>query len=603
MEVVEDREQRVRILLEFGQAQYHHAGREEATALLIEAGALARTLDDPVLLARVALIVYRARQVETTHSVDAAELLRDAHRKLIGEPAADAPVGTLVADLITATETIARRGQDDEALTFSLWARHDTTWGPGTAATRAALTAEIRDVARRTGDRETELLATSLRWVALLELGDPHYNEELATFVKVDQHSDATRHHLAATVDSGIIAAFRGDFAEADEQFVVLGDSSAPNHAEFGYMGHHLRWSRLLLQGRFAEADTLLDGLAPVDYPYHELLRAITAAERGDTATAVRLTAGIEAAAIRYPRPVSPLWLRLRAQAAAASADPQRCDAARAALAPHRGEWMVGLFGCDISGPVDHWLALLDAAQQRWDDAIAGFTAARDSADRLGSRPWSLLARTGLANALAGRGHPSDAATLAALRATTAEQAAALGMTQVLHRLAEPAHSDAAEQTATARQVVAPGQATAVAPAGEGYEFRRDGPVWRLAYAAAWSTCPTPRACTTCTCCSADRAATYRRSSCSTRRPGRSWPPPAGWAATRSSTTRRRPATGGTWPAWTTRSTGPPHATTSGRWPRWTPSGARCSTSCAPRRGWPAGAVAWATRPSAPARR
>ncbi|WP_433356470.1 ATP-binding protein [Micromonospora saelicesensis] len=514
LEVVEDREQRVRILVEFGEAQYHHAGREEATALLTEAGMLARTLDDPVLLARVALIVNRARQVEIAFSIEAAELVREAYRRLIGEPDANASVGTLVADLITATETIARRGQDDEALTFSLWARHDTTWGLGTAATRAALTAEIRDVARRTGDRETELWATSLRWVALLELGDPRFVEEFTTFVNADRQGDLTRYRMAASVDSAIIAAFRGDFAAADERFADLTDVADPSHAEFGFMGHHLRWSRLLLQGRVDEADTLLDALAPIDYPYQELLRAITAAERGDAESAIRLTAGIEAANIRYPRPVSPLWLRLRAQAAAASADPQRCDAARAALAAHRGEWTVGLFGCDISGPVDHWLALIDAAQARWDDAIAGFTAARDSADRLGSRPWSLLARTGLANALAGRGHPGDTATATALRAAAVQEATALGMTQVLHRLAAPTAPDAdlpdqavvSVQAAGSGQVVAPGQAVAsgqvadsgravgsgqvvapgqaapVATAIEGYEFRRDGPVWQLAY-------------------------------------------------------------------------------------------------------------------------
>ncbi|MGW0212788.1 ATP-binding protein [Micromonospora chokoriensis] len=497
LEVVEDPVQRVRILVEFGEAQYHHAGRDEATTLLTEAGALARTLDDPVLLARVALIVNRARQVETAHSVEAAELVREAYQRLIGEPAADASVGTLVADLITATETIARRGQDDEALTFSLWARHDTTWGLGTATARVALTAEIREVARRTGDRETELWATALRWVALLELGDPHFNEEFTTFVGADrQGDDRSRHQMAAAVDSGIIAAFRGDFAEADARFTDVIDVSDPSHAEFGFMGHHLRWSRLMLQGRFAEADTLLDGLAPIDYPYQELLRAITAAERGDGETATRLTAGIEAADIRYPRPVSPLWLRLRAQVAAASADPQRCDAARAALAPHRGEWMVGLFGCDISGPVDHWLALVDCAQERWDDAIAGFTAASASAERLGSRPWSLIARAGLVTALAGRGHPGDAAAVAALHRSTASEATALGMTQVLHQLAASAgtlvdvagsgHPVTAGQAVGLAEAVGAGQAVAsvqVAPAIAGYEFRRDGPVWQLAYA------------------------------------------------------------------------------------------------------------------------
>ncbi|MEU1239913.1 AAA family ATPase [Micromonospora parva] len=503
LEVVDDREQRVRILVEFGETQYHHAGREEAIALLTEAGVLARTLDDPVLLARVALIVNRARQVEVAFSVEAAELVREAYRRLIGEPAADASVGTLVADLITATETIARRGQDDEALTFSLWARHDTTWGLGTAAARAALTAEIRDVARRTPDRETELWATALRWVALLELGDPGFIGEFTTFVNADRHGDPTRYRIAASVDSAIIAAFRGDFAEADERFADITDIADPSHAEFGFMGHHLRWSRLLLEGRFAEADTLLDGLAPTDYPYRELLQAITAAERGDDETAVRLTAGIEAAAVRYPRPVSPLWLRLRAQAAAASADPQRCDVARAALAPHRGEWMVGLFGCDISGPVDYWLALIDAAQGRWDDAVAGFTAAHHSADRLGSRPWSLLARTGLVHALASRGRPDDTATVTLLRAATIQEATALGMTQVLHRLAAPTTPDADRPDHTAApgrtavlgqaavpgeaiapgQAAAPGQAVPVASAIAGYEFRRDGPVWQLAYA------------------------------------------------------------------------------------------------------------------------
>ncbi|MEV4659385.1 AAA family ATPase [Micromonospora sp. NPDC049301] len=487
LEVVEDQAQRVRILVEFGEVRYHHAGREEAGQLLAEAATLARTLDDPVLLARVALTVHRSRQVETRRSVEPAELVREAYRRLIGEPDGTASVATLIADLITATETIARRGRDDETLTFSLWARHDTTWGLGTAAARAALTSEIRDVARRTGDRETELWATSLRWVALLELGDPRFIEEFTSFVTGGGQDDLARHRMAAAVDSGIIAAFRGDFAEADERFTVLTDIADPGHAEFAFMGHHLLWSRLLLQGRFDEIDTLLNGLAPADYPYRELLRAITAAERGDDETAVRLTAGIEATDIRYPRPVSPLWLRLRAQAAAASRDPQRCDNARAALAPHRGEWTVGLFGCDISGPVDHWLAVVDAAQERWDDAIAGFEAARDAAQRMGSRPWSLIACAGLANALAGRGQPGDAATAATLRAATAREATTLGMAQVLNRLASPAPTAAVvpSQAVVPGHTAAPGQ---VAPAGapvEEYEFRRDGPVWQLAYAGA----------------------------------------------------------------------------------------------------------------------
>jgi len=160
---------------------------------------------------------------------------------------------------------------------------------------------------------------------------------------------------------------------------------------------------------------------------------------------------------------------------------------------------MVGLFGCDISGPVDHWLAVVDAALERWDDAIAGFTAARDSADRLGSRPWSLIARAGLADALAARGHAGDAATLAELRAAIARDATVLGMPQVLHRPGTSAPATAAAHFAspnratTPNQIATPAQTTLLSQAaapGHTYEFRRDGLVWQLAYAGVVAQLP-----------------------------------------------------------------------------------------------------------------
>ncbi|PZG00844.1 ATP-binding protein [Micromonospora deserti] len=477
LEVAVDPAQRVKIMVELAQLRYHSGGRAESQRLLADAATLAHTLDEPALLARVALTVHRHHETSTGRSADPRELLREAYRRLIGEPPAAVEVRTLVTDLITATETLARRGHDDEALTFSLWARHDATWGLGTAADRAALTAEIRDVARRVGDRETELWATSLRWVALLELGDPRYFAELTAFFTGGREADLARHLVATAIDGGIIASFRGEFARADELFSELAGSDAWDDSDFAFMGHHLRWSWLLLQGRFDEIDALLDELGPGDYPYLDLARAITAAERGDAAAAVRLTAGIEAAGTTFTRPVSPLWLRLRAQVAATTGDPQRCAEAREALTPHRGQWMAALFGCDISGPVDHWLAAVDAAQERWDDAVAGFSAARDAADRMGARPWSVLARVALADALIGRDRPGDAVAAAALRAATAGEAAQLGMRQVVGRLAgaTPA-ANGAEPAADVR--------------AEGYEFRRDGPVWRLAYAGTAAHLP-----------------------------------------------------------------------------------------------------------------
>ncbi|MER7457541.1 AAA family ATPase [Micromonospora sp. NPDC126480] len=503
LEVTEDPTQRVKIMVELAGQCFHTGGQEEARKLLAEAADLARSVDDPAVLARVALTLHRQHWTPVGHLASAGELLREAYRRLIGEPEDEAPTGTLVADLITATETLARRGRDDEALTFSLWARHDTTWGPGTAADRAQLCAEIRQVARRVGDRETELWATSLRWVALLELGDPHYLHEHATFVAAGQDSDIARHQLAVAADGGIIAAFRGDFAAADAYFGKL-DFTDWGDSDHVYIGHHLRWARLLLQGRSGELEALLHGLDRTDHNYVELIRGLNAAERGDRDAAVRLVEGIEAAGTSYPAPVSPLWLRLRAQVAALTGDEERCAQAREALTPYRGQWLAALFGCDIAGPVDHWLAGVDAAQQRWDEAVAGFTAACEAADRMGSRPWSLLARTGLVAALTGRDRPGDAAAAATVRADTVREAAALGMAQVLHRLG------AAQPSSPGTGVTVPGGPDGVTVAGEpgaaavpggalapsvgghpvANEFRRDGDVWRLVYGGVTAHLP-----------------------------------------------------------------------------------------------------------------
>ncbi|MEV1144988.1 AAA family ATPase, partial [Micromonospora sp. NPDC049799] len=472
--VAVDPAQRVRIMVELA-ALLHHAGRrDEAGRLLAEAEPLALTLDDPAVLARVALTVHRHHWTPAGASDRAEGMLREAHRRLVGVPDEEQPLPAVVTDLVTVTERLARRGADDEALTFSLWTLHDTTWGMGTAGERAAITAEIRDVARRAGDEETVLWATSLRWVALLELGDPGYLAEWTAFVRGAGESDAVRHRMAGAIDGGIVAAFRGDFAAAGTAFDVLGDMDEWPEGEHGFLGKHVRWSWLLLQGRFAEVDALLDGLAPADYPYLALLRGITAVERGDHAEAVRLVGEIEAAGVAYPRPVSPLWLRLAAQVAAATGDPGRGDRVREELAPYRGQWLVALFGCDLSGPVDHWLAAVDAAGRRWDEAVAGFSAARDAADRMGSRPWSVLARAGLVEALAGRDGPDDRAQASAIRAGVLRDARELGMAQVRARFGDTGPAPTAGD--------APPPA-AVAPASPpAYAFRRDGPVWELAW-------------------------------------------------------------------------------------------------------------------------
>ncbi len=173
-------------------------------------------------------------------------------------------------------------------------------------------------------------------------------------------------------------------------------------------------------------------------------------------------------------RSVTPLWLRHQAQAAAASGDPAWCETVRAALTPYSGQWLVSLFGWDISGPAALWMGVLDAAQQRWEAAVRHLTEARRSADRLHALPWSLRARLELAAAISAQ-EAHDERYVAALLSEAEAQARELGMTHLLARVGP----------AAAQHLGAPPGRAAAPPASSAssaYEFRRNGEVWRLTY-------------------------------------------------------------------------------------------------------------------------
>jgi hypothetical protein len=116
------------------------------------------------------------------------------------------------------------------------------------------------------------------------------------------------------------------------------------------------------------------------------------------------------------------------------------------------------MYGCDISGPVDLWLAVVDAALERWEPAFERFPAALESAERLRSRPWAVEVRMRHAAALRARGGPGDEAAAARLHAAATAEAAEIGLR----------HIAAAPQPAPAAVVA---------------RFQPDGAVWNLGYA------------------------------------------------------------------------------------------------------------------------
>jgi hypothetical protein len=311
------------------------------------------------------------------------------------------------------------------------------------------LTDEIIVLARRQQLPVTEHLATSFQWVALLELGDPRYLDRYHAFVAMAEKIGVPTATFSALIDQSIILTMLGRFGEAEKCLNQAEESYSHHHRHFVYMAQHLRWALLIMQGRFAETADLLVAIAAGAHPCPNLLAAVVALQRGDPPP--------DTGTDNLPHTLDfrPLALRVAAQSAALSGDAARISSAYSALLPYSGQWLVSMYGCDISGPVDLWLGVLDAARQRSDPADAWFTTARKSAERLQSRPWTAEILVHQAAALRARGNQAGASELQALAVASATE---LGLR---HIATFPA------------PVAAPSDAL----------FQPDGGVWNLAYA------------------------------------------------------------------------------------------------------------------------
>ncbi|MFE7137162.1 ATP-binding protein [Streptomyces sp. NPDC057644] len=441
-------------------AQLRHAGEKaEAQRLLDRSVARARELDEPELLARVAITLHREGFMGGP-GVSTMGLLAEAHRRITGKDGQEnLSDDRLAQELAINFMALARGGSDDEALAFSLWARHDSVWGLGSAVERLGLTDEMTVVGRRTQHQDMELHATSMRWVALLELGDPAFLDQFRTYLRLAELTALPRFALGVAVDTSLIASLQGRFAEATT--ALADDALDPennDHAAFGFMGHHLHWALHLLQGHFAEAEEVLDELPAAGYPYPALLEAVTAVEQSDATPALRLIAEHADRAAPYPRAFMPLWLRLLAQTAVVTGDPRLIARAEDELTPYTGQWVVSLYGCDISGPVDLWLGMLAAARDDQDAAVAALTEAAASSDRLGARPWAVRARLCLARSLLARAGAGDAEQARRLLGEVAREAGELGLH---HVEAEAAPLRTAPPTTTTATTAAAADASA----------------------------------------------------------------------------------------------------------------------------------------------
>lgn len=464
------------------------------------AAAALRTTDDPDARAIAALtfrsLAWNLHRGE--HARLATDLVNEAHARLVGagrdESADDTGDIHREQELCSWVIARARERQDDGLLLTGLVARFCALWGVPRAVTeRESIADELVALSDRGADPIglAEVAGRLYRFVTQLALGHPDWRNAVASMsVMFNEAPNLTYPVSADRMLLAVEAATQGRFDDAD-WLLDTADPSAHQSdlvptepIERRIIRLHQRWTLALLRGHLDGTTEAVDRARAAGHPEPDLLAALTTIERGDTALAERYLARLAATDEPLSRWFAAFRLLLEVRVAAVSGDQERCDEARRDLAPYLGQWVV-VYPDVPYGPWILWAGTLDMAQERWDEAVARFTAADAAARRLGAPPWSVEARVRLAEALLSRNAPADADAARDLLDDLDREATELGMGHAVERAQRLRHrQDLPAQPPPPTK--SNGEEPPPADAGEATEtgavFRFDGQVWVLSY-------------------------------------------------------------------------------------------------------------------------
>jgi hypothetical protein len=132
---------------------------------------------------------------------------------------ADGPDGDLSRAVRLAHAAVdgARAAGDAGPLAYALFALGDVRWAPGTATERLEIAGELAAAAAAAGETELVLEAHLSRLAALLELGDPSFAVQLATFTRLAEQAAIPRYLYLARSRQATGASLTGPLEAADE--------------------------------------------------------------------------------------------------------------------------------------------------------------------------------------------------------------------------------------------------------------------------------------------------------------------------------------------------------------------------------------------------
>jgi tetratricopeptide (TPR) repeat protein len=468
------------LLVDLGEARQRMGALDAARVALQDAVAIARRLDPALcgpLLARASLAL--AGVGPEVGRVDGAlvELLDQAlhvldpadgalRARLLARLASElsyAPVDTRRHELGAQAVAMAERVGDPAALGYALVRRLIVLLEPGNAVQRQVLASSILDLARRTGDRELAAEGRGWRLFAHLELGDlAGVEQDLDALCQLAEETRHPHYRWLAAMFRAMRALLGARFDDAERlaaDALVVGQAHGNPNAmvAYGSQLYVLRWG----QGRLEELEPLLDEFVArhASAPVWESANANLLAQLGRLDEARRRFEPACAAFLTMRHDVTWLpHLGLLAEACAAIGDRTRAAVLYDLLRPFAGQHLVTGPGAACLGAAARPAALLAAALERWDEALALLDEALDRNERLGALAWiarTLSDRAGVLMARGAAGDHETAATCIARARALAVRLDLRGVTAAVERLAARLGAEpAATEDAPHRQVL-----------------------------------------------------------------------------------------------------------------------------------------------------
>jgi tetratricopeptide (TPR) repeat protein len=489
-------EERCRLLLRLGDARARSADTQAAKLAFEAAAAIARRLDDPELLAWVALgYVTSAEPVRLgfgglliTAMFDEGPtgigLLEEA---LAALPDQDGPLrARVLARLATALYPTTRNERrldfareafemalrlgDPEALVEALHAQHWATLSPDSVQERLANGQQTLLVAMTSGEKEAAFLARHARLHCFLELFDMSgFDVELAAMEQLAERIRQPFYTWHVACLRAIRTLLHGSPIDAERQVRAAYDTGRMRTSEYvTYMFESaqmvcIRWT----QGRLGEVRKQIREHGERFSSVPRWRDALLAAEMDDHASA---RAEIE----RHARngfaelPRDGLWLLhlcSLADACVTVEDRDRAEALYELILPYADRNAISISTMPF-GPVAMRLGMLARLLERWDDAERHLERALELCRSVGARAIAARVLLEEAKALFARSGEGDRAGALEHLNEAASICEDLKLTGIARRV-----SDARDHAEPTPATTAPGAV-----------FRREGQFWTIAY-------------------------------------------------------------------------------------------------------------------------